>query len=72
MDDVKVDMDNLFNGYGDSYNKKVDETREDSFNTINNRNSTDYEGYDSFKESVDNVDIPDIDYSKSNDEGFGY
>ena len=72
MDDVKVDMDNLFNGYSDTYSEKVDETREDAFNTINNRNSTDYEGYDAFKESVDNVDIPDIEYSKSNDEGFGY
>lgn len=72
MDDVQVDMNNLFDGYGNAYDNSVTKTHEDAFDTINNRNDTNYEGYDAFKESVEMSDIPEIDYNKSNEDEFGY
>ena len=74
INDIQVEMNNLFNGYNDNYNNEVSQTNANANDIANNRNSTDYEGYDSFNKSVEStdVDLPDIDYSTNTDDGYGY
>lgn len=74
INDIQVEMNNLFKGYNDNYNNEVSQTNANANDIANNKDSTDYEGYDSFNKLVEStdVDLPDIDYSTNTDDGYGY
>lgn len=74
INDIKVEMDQLFSGYSDNYNNEVSQTSANAKDIADNKDSTNYEGYDSFEKSTEKADyeLPNVEYSTSKDEGYGY
>ena len=74
INDIKIEMDQLFNGYSDNYNNDVSQTGANAKDIANNKDSTNYEGYDSFEKSTEKTDyeLPNVEYSTNKDDGYGY